>query len=112
VSFFVSDALKGRVTENDLLEDSKTYIDEEEDNSVLVNPSDKVPVYDNFFFKQGMDFNQGSIFDWEEKDFLIGLDKVVEKFNNNPENKNGLKLQSEFSYEKMVNNILSIMQSI
>jgi len=36
VSFFVSDALKGRVTENDLLEDSKTYIDEEEDNSVLV----------------------------------------------------------------------------
>jgi len=45
VSFFVSDALKGRVTENDLLEDSKTYIDEEEDNSVLVvtiKTSDKV----------------------------------------------------------------------
>jgi hypothetical protein len=83
-----------------------------EENSVLVNPNDKIPVYDNFFFKQGTDFNQGSIFDWKEEDFFNGLDKVVTKFKTSPENKSGLKLQTDFSYEKMVNNILNIMQSV
>ena len=34
MSFFVSDALKGRVTENDLLEDESTYINEK-NSSVL-----------------------------------------------------------------------------
>lgn len=83
-----------------------------EENSVLISPANKIPVYDNFFFKQGMDFNQGNIFDWKEEDFLEGLDKVVEKFNKNPENISGLKLQEKFSYKKMVDKILEILEKI
>ena len=83
-----------------------------EDNSTLINPSSKIPCYDNIFFKQGTDFNQGNIFDWNENDFIEGLDKVVNKFKNNPINTEGLKLQTEFTYTKMVDKILNTMESI
>lgn len=81
-----------------------------EENSVLVNPIGKIPVYDNIFFKQGMEFNQGSIFDWNEEDFLSGLETVEKRFLDNPLNENGLKLQENFTYSKMVDKILSIME--
>ena len=35
MSFFVSDALKGRVTENDLIDDKKTYIESETEDPKL-----------------------------------------------------------------------------
>ncbi len=81
-------------------------------NSVLISPNGKIPVYDNLFFKEGFEFNQGSIFDWSEKDFLDGLDLVVSKFKTNPINENGFKLQSDFSSEKFVDNICSILDNI
>jgi glycosyltransferase involved in cell wall biosynthesis len=81
-------------------------------NSVLIEPNSKIPCYDNIFFKQGMEFNQGNIFDWDEKDFLDGLDKVESRFKMNPINTEGLKLQEEFTYIKMVNTILDIMKNI
>ena len=83
-----------------------------ENNSVLINPSGKIPVYDNIFFKEGFDFNQGTIYDWNEKDFLEGLDKVVSRFEQNPVNQNGLDLQSKFSSTKFVDNICSIIDNI
>jgi len=83
-----------------------------ENNATLINPSSKIPCYDNMFFKQGSDFNQGNIFDWNEEDFLNGLDLVVNKFKNNPINTEGLKLQEEFTYTKMVDKILEIMKSV
>lgn len=83
-----------------------------EDNTTLINPMSKIPVYDNIFFKQGQEFNQGSIFDWSEEDFLEGLDKIEKKFLENPINSSGLELQTKFSYSKMVDKILSIMETI
>lgn len=83
-----------------------------EKNTVLINPSGKIPVYDNIFFKKGAEFNQGSIFDWEAEDFFNGLDKVESRFKNNPINTEGLKLQEEFTYSKMVDQILAILKSI
>jgi glycosyltransferase involved in cell wall biosynthesis len=82
------------------------------ENSVLIQPNSKIPCYDNIFFKQGMEFNQGNIFDWDEKEFLEGLDKVELRFKNNPINIEGLKLQEQFTYSKMVDSILDIMQNI
>ena len=84
----------------------------DENNSVLIQPNGKIPCYDNIFFKQGLEFNQGNIFDWDDKEFLDGLDKVEQRFKNNPINEEGLKLQDKFTYSKMVDSILEIMKNI
>ena len=78
-----------------------------EENSVLINPSSKIPCYDNMFFKQGMEYNQGNIFDWNEEDLMEGFEKVEQRFKQNPVNKKGLDLQNEFTFKKMVDSILS-----
>jgi glycosyltransferase involved in cell wall biosynthesis len=83
-----------------------------ENNAILIQPNGKIPCYDNIFFKEGLDFNQGNIFDWDEKEFLEGLDKVEARFKNDPINKEGLKLQEQFTYSKMVDSILDIMKNI
>ena len=80
------------------------------DNTVLIQPNGKIPCYDNIFFKQGAEFNQGNIFDWDEKEFLDGLDIVESRFKNNSVNTEGLKLQEQFTYSKMVDSILEIMK--
>jgi glycosyltransferase involved in cell wall biosynthesis len=82
------------------------------ENTVLVAPSSKIPCYDNIFFKEGSEFNQGNIFDWGESEFLSGLDKVEARYKANPINEEGLKLQQKFTYEKMVDSILEIMKKI
>lgn len=81
-----------------------------EDNSVLIQPNSKIPAYDNIFFKQGMEFNQGNIFDWDENEFIAGLETVESRFRNNPINIEGLKLQDKFTYKNTVDQILQIMQ--
>jgi hypothetical protein len=83
-----------------------------EENSVLINPIGKIPVYDNIFFREGQEFNQGSIFDWSEEDFIEGLDKVEKRFLTNSLNTAGLELQKKFSYKNMVDKILDIMEKI
>jgi glycosyltransferase involved in cell wall biosynthesis len=82
------------------------------ENSVLVQPNSKIPCYDNIFFKQGLDFNQGNIFDWGDQDFLEALDKVEIRYKNNNINIEGLKLQERFTYSKMVDSILEILKNI
>lgn len=82
-----------------------------EQNSVLVNPNGKIPCYDNMFFRQGMDYNQGNIFDWDDNEFLEALDKAEAKFKISPINKEGLKLQESFTYSKMVNSIVSHLEN-
>ena len=83
-----------------------------EKNSVLINPSQKIPCYDNMFFKEGLEFNQGNIFDWNDEDFLNGLDVVENRFNKNPLNEEGLQLQKEFTYKNMVDSIFEIANNI
>jgi hypothetical protein len=83
-----------------------------ESNSVLINPTSKIPVYDNFFFKEGTPFNQGEIFDWNEEDLIVGMERAVKKFEKNPENLEGIKLQEEFSYSKIVDNLLNIIKTL
>jgi hypothetical protein len=80
-------------------------------NSVLIQPNSKIPCYDNIFFKQGDNYNQGNIFDWDDNEFLNGLDKVEDRYKNNPINTEGLKLQEQFTYSKMVDSILEVMKN-
>jgi hypothetical protein len=88
----------------------KEWMDEE--NSVLIPPNGKIPVYDNIFFKQGLPFNQGSIFDWSEISFLNALEEVEKRFEINPVNENGLKLQNKFTYANTVDKIIELINTL
>lgn len=82
-----------------------------ENNSVLVNPSNKIPIYDGLFFHQGQPFNQGNCFDFNEEDFVGACYKAIERVKTNRKNKTsnleGEKLVNELSSEKMVDNLLA-----
>ena len=83
-----------------------------EDNSVLVNPSGKIPVYDNMFFKEGTPYNQGNIYDFNEDEFISACEEVIEKVKTKRVNEEGLLLQEKFTYEKTTDSILEKMQEI
>jgi len=76
-----------------------------EENSVLVNPNGKIECYDGVFFNKGMPYNQGSLFDFSPDEFIAGCETAIKKVEQNKINKEGLKLQSEYTIDKFVNNI-------
>ena len=67
-------------------------------NSILVEPSGKIPCYDGQFFHQGQPFNQGNIYDFNDEDVLAKTEEA-EKICKT-ENTEGLKLQNDFSLWK------------
>ena len=79
-------------------------------NSVLVNSKNKIEAYDGIFFQKGSPFNQGSIFDFDEEEFISAMEKAEQKVKDNPVNEEGLKLQKEFSSKKFLNNLTSILK--
>lgn len=82
-----------------------------EENSVLVRSSSKIPAADGKFFNKGDRFNQGSFFDWADDMFVAGMEEAVRKFEADPVNRSGLKLQQDFTTERMVDSILNIINS-
>jgi len=77
------------------------------ENSVLVNPNGKIECYDNIFFRKGSPYNQGNIFDFDHNEFLTACDKAIERVKSNRINQAGLEMQKKFTFEKMVDRILS-----
>lgn len=75
-----------------------------ENNSILVEPSKKIPIYDNVFFSLGHSFNQGDMFIFEKSDFHAALDKAVEVAKE--KNIEGMKLQEEFSVGRTLDILL------
>jgi glycosyltransferase involved in cell wall biosynthesis len=75
-------------------------------NSILVEPSGKTEVYDGMFFKRGLPFNQGNIFTFDEDEFIHGCEEAIKRVEKEKENKEGLKLQEEFTYEKTLDSLL------
>lgn len=73
-------------------------------NSILVEPSGKIPAYDGHFFQEGSAFNQGSIYDFDEEEVFSKMEEAESKCQK--ENVEGLKLQEDFSYRKTVDKIL------
>jgi len=72
-----------------------------------VNPSGKIPAYDGLFFQKGQSINQGNIFNFNEEEFLAACDTAVRKVENNRVNQSGLTLQTTYTKEKLVDNIIS-----
>lgn len=73
-------------------------------NSILVQPSGEEPVYDNIFFNENSHFNQGSIFTFDEDEFISAMEKAETKCKIN--NSEGEKLKTEFTYENTLDKIL------
>ena len=77
------------------------------DNSVLVNPSGKIPASDGIFFHQGGAYNQGNIFDFEDEEFVAACETAILRVESSRVNSNGLKIQEDFSGERFLDAILS-----
>lgn len=83
-----------------------------EENAVLVNPSGKIPIYDNIFFHSGAPFAQGNGFTFTNESFYEAIDKAIERFNKNPINESGLFLQKQYTYSHTVDKLLSIIKNL
>jgi hypothetical protein len=79
------------------------------ENSILVDPIGKQSCYDNFFFKEGMPFNQGQYYKLSGDDILASFDKAVEKAGQ--KNTEGTKLRDKFTYAKTIDLILDRIHS-
>lgn len=78
-------------------------------NSILIEPEYKQPIYDQTFFTQGSAFNQGSMNKISD-DTMLQVFEESEKFNGK-KNKEGVKLQKEFTYDKTLDAILNIIKN-
>ena len=78
----------------------------DESNSTFINPTGKTEVYDGMFFQKGQPYNQGSIFDFDDEEFITACEQVIEKVGESRVNKAGLLLQEKFTVEKTLDGIL------
>ena len=78
-------------------------------NSILIDPDGQVPAYDKIFFQEGTAFNQGNINAISDEKMIAAF-KDAEKICKT-KNKEGLKLQKQFTYEKTLNKILEIINN-
>ncbi len=77
-------------------------------NSILIEPDQQVPIYDDIFFKPNQPFNQGN-FNVISDDNMINAFEKSEKFTRKI-NKEGLKLQKKFSYKKTLDKLIKIIK--
>jgi glycosyltransferase involved in cell wall biosynthesis len=81
-----------------------------EKNSILVEPNkEKISSEDGVFFRKGTKFNQGDLFDFNEDEFIDACEKAIKRVEENDVNKEGLKLQKDFTYGKTLDKILEIL---
>ena len=83
-----------------------------EANSVLLEPDSKIDSADGVFFHKGSEFNQGKIFDFNEDAFIESCEKAIKRVESNRVNKEGLKLQKEFTYKRTTNDILDLLYDL
>ena len=83
-----------------------------EQNSILINPSAKIEAYDGTFFNKGADFNQGSIYDFNEDEAMAAIERAVSLVEAGKVNEQGKLLRQTFTYEKSVSQIVSIIKEI
>lgn len=83
-----------------------------EKNCVMVQPSAKIEAYDGTFFNKGGEFNQGSIYDFNEDQAMAAIEKAVALVEAGKINEQGKLLRQNFTYEKSVSQIVSIIKEI
>ena len=78
-----------------------------ENNSILVEPSGQMPVYDGVFFNPNQPFNQGTFYTWTEDEAISAMELAESKVGQ--VNTEGVKMGDKMSYEKTVDSILSLI---
>ena len=78
----------------------------------MVQSSDRIEAYDGTFFTKGSDFNQGSIYDFNEDEAMAAIEKAVALVEAGKVNEQGKLLRQNFTYEKSVSQIVSIIKAI
>lgn len=76
-------------------------------NSILVEPTGKVEIYDGVFFRKGLPFNQGYGYNISAESMAASMDQAISLAKT--ENTEGMKLQTEFTYSKTIDAILEKM---
>ena len=79
------------------------------DNSILIEPSGQEPIYDNTFFLEGQEFNQGYIKTFSDEQFNKSTDIAIEKVKSKTYNKEGSNLKLKFNYKNTIEQILSLI---
>jgi len=79
-------------------------------NDIL--PSGKTEAYDGIFFKRGSDFNQGSIYDFNEDEAIQAIEKAANLAENNIVNTAGIELGQKFTYKNTVDNICRVLSTV
>ena len=74
-------------------------------NNILVEPEGTESVYDNIFFHENTDFNQGNIYTFSEDQLINAMEKAETKCKIN--NTEGEKLKDKFTYVNTLNKILN-----
>ncbi|MEK6878699.1 MAG: hypothetical protein AABY22_03780 [Nanoarchaeota archaeon] len=77
-------------------------------NSCLVQPSGKMESHDGIFFHKGNISQQGMFFDYSEDEFIAMCEQAIKRYESNPINLDGLKLQQR-TYSSTVDAILKEM---
>lgn len=77
------------------------------ENSCLVKAGPKEEIYDNVFFRKGNPYNQGNYFSLDSDSFIDGCEKAIERVRINRLNEVGLKIQSDFTWNKTVDCLIS-----
>ena len=74
-------------------------------NSILVEPSSMIPIYDGVFFRENDMYNQGSMWDWSKESVFEAFEKAEQKVGT--VNEAGIQLSKELTYENTLNQIIS-----
>jgi hypothetical protein len=77
------------------------------ENAELVEPDGKTPCYDGKFFVKDSGWNQGNFYCYSSDSFSAAMDRALEKRLKNKVNEAGLRIQTDFTWEKTVDSILS-----
>lgn len=77
------------------------------ENCILLEAPKKEDCYDGLFFIEGGQYNQGKIYSFNENQAIQAMEYAETKFGTI--NKEGLKLQKDFSYEKTADDIKKIL---
>jgi hypothetical protein len=81
-------------------------------NSILVEPSGKIPAYDGTFFKEGSMFNQGNIFDFSEDAAISAIEKAANFAENKVVNAAGIETGQKFTYHNTVSQVCDIISRL
>lgn len=76
-------------------------------NSILIEPEYQSEIYDQTFFHKGQAFNQGNMNLISDENMISFFEKAETFYGK--KNKEGVKLQKEFTYKKTVNQLIKII---